>query len=538
MRLIALYDDAVVADVVCGREAIYIGTKDTCSLRLPDPRVGAQPLVVYPDASGAWMIEALDSADGVRLNGSLLDGKAALGNGDEIELLPYLLRAFPDFEEQTAERKHMLTTRESLERFTATQVPAGTISRKADEPVTVSRAALQRAGKIGAETSQCTTPTEFIDVALQAMQTCFAAHRVWIGLRRVNYGPMEYVEGRYLHGGAADLPPIGESLQTRTLDRSVYLLVPRISRQERVSILAGPLLGPEGPLGMVYLDSGEGGRRFENADLDDFIHLTSVLAAHLHVIFHDMARNRAALIEGSVSVAHEIQNRLTPRKLPQWDALQFGAFREPGREKSGDIYDVVRLVNNLAAMFVAHTERIGPLPSLLMAQTHAAFRCACMHQDSPQVFMQGLNWLVYDAADPPLLNCFMGAIDPASGVMRYALAGGIGAYIIGARGEDRRLGGEIPSGPLGVEKSTQFPLYSEELAPGESLVVFTSGVTTARNRNEEVFGRERFVNILCDGFSQLASAMLKEMMSDLRNFTQGGKQPDDITVLLAHRVAD
>ncbi len=65
---------------------------------------------------------------------------------------------------------------------------------------------------------------------------------------------------------------------------------------------------------------------------------------------------------------------------------------------------------------------------------------------------------------------------------------------------------------------------------------YTPGVTTAKNRRDETFGEGRYVNILCDGFRQLASSMLKEMLNDLRNFTEGGSQPDDITVLLAHRV--
>ena len=73
------------------------------------------------------------------------------------------------------------------------------------------------------------------------------------------------------------------------------------------------------------------------------------------------------------------------------------------------------------------------------------------------------------------------------------------------------------------------------LEPGESLVLFTPGVTTARNRQGEAFGEERFVDLLCDGFGQPASAMLKEMLTELRNFTEGGQQPNDITIIVAHR---
>lgn len=535
MRLVVLQSENMVDDVICGREAIYVGSKDTCRVRLSDPHIAGQHLVIYPEPDG-WAIEPLDVGVPARLNGAELLGKTPLHTGDEILLEPYLLRAFPDFEEQAADRTHVMTTKESLERFLATQLPSGTIVKKADEPVTVDRAVMTRAGKLAGALSSCTQPTDWMDVAVTSFLTTFAAQRVWIGVRRVNYGAMEYVEGRYIHGTAAELPAGCEALQTRVLDRSVSLLVPRLSPQAQISILAGPLLGPEGPLGMVWVDTGEGGRRFSLKDMDDFVHLCSVFAAHLHSIFQNMARNRAALMDGSVSVAHEIQARLMPRKLPQWETLQFGAFREPGRQHAGDIYDVVKLVNNLAALFVAHTPMGVHWPSMLLTQAHAAFRSACMHQDSPQIFMRGLNWLLYDADERPTLDCFMCAIDPATGVMRYSLAGDIGACIIDCRGSERLLSDKGGGPAAGSVKHADYPVQSEVLRPGESLVLFTSGITTARNRAEEAFGKERFIDILCDGFGQQASVMLKDMLSDLRTFTEGGAQPDDITVLLAHRV--
>ena len=173
-----------------------------------------------------------------------------------------------------------------------------------------------------------------------------------------------------------------------------------------------------------------------------------------------------------------------------------------------------------------------------MAEAQATFRLAALHKDPPHVFLRSLNWVLYDGEDDHPLNCFVGTIDPQTGQIRYALAGEARAFIIGNRGEERRLGTLEPTPPLGVVRSAAYALLPEQLAPSETLVVFTPGVTTARNRNNEVFGEERFINILCDGFGQLASAMLKEMLTDLRSFTEGGVQPEDITVLLAHFVRD
>jgi len=263
-----------------------------------------------------------------------------------------------------------------------------------------------------------------------------------------------------------------------------------------------------------------------------------VIAAQLDAIFKQIAANRGRQIEGEVAVAHLIQARLTPRKLPQWDKLQFGAFRETGRDRAGDIYDLLKLSDGAANFMVAHTPCKGTMPSLLMSQAQSTFRLAAMHKDPPHIFLRSLNWLLYDGEKDHPLNCFVGAIDPSTGEIRYSIAGEARAFIIGCRGEERRLGTLEPTPPLGLVRTAPYALLPEQLAPSETLVVFSPGVTTARNRNDEVFGEERFINILCDGFGQLASTMLKEMLSDLRNFTEGGVQPEDITVLLAHFVAE
>ncbi|RMF81144.1 MAG: serine/threonine-protein phosphatase, partial [Planctomycetota bacterium] len=371
---------------------------------------------------------------------------------------------------------------------------------------------------------------------LRAMLEIFGCYRAWVGVRRYNYGPLEYVEGRLLTGKTADIPEVGEHLKPRVLDRGQFVLIPRVSDEEPYSVLAGPLLGPEGSLGIVTLDTGESKRRFTLEELDLFTLLLSVQGMHLHAIFEQVARQRAAIIDGQVSVAHAIQAELTPRKLPQWDELQFGAFRAPGRERTSDVYDVVRLSNQMAAFLLARVRAAGSIPGMHMSQTQAAFRTACMHMDAPHVFLRSLNVLI-GAGDPErAIDCFMGVIEPATGRLRYALAGDIGAYIIGSRGDERRLGGEPAAPPIGVDRKAVYETLADDLSSGETLAYFTPGVVSARNRHGEVFGQDRFVDILGDGFGQPASAMLKELLTELQNFTEGGSQPDDITMVLAHYV--
>lgn len=376
-----------------------------------------------------------------------------------------------------------------------------------------------------------------MDVAVKSLFEALPAQRAWLGLRRMNYGAMEYVQGQHVNGATAELHPVGEKLKPRVLDRGQNLLIPVVSLEEPISVLAGPLPGPDGVLGMVYLDTGDSGRRFEPHDLDFFLVLVNALGAQLHAIFQQVARTRAATLDGEVAVVHAVQARLTPRKLPQSEQLQFGAFREPGRQRSTDIYDIVKLPNDMVTFMMAHTSATGPLPAMLMAQAQAAFRTAAMHLDRPAIFLRTLNVLLYDGVNDHPLELITGVINPSTGKMVYAMAGSAGAFIISNRGEERRLAPPRPTPPVGVNKNAAYEDLSEQLGPGETLVLFTPGVVTAKNSAGVVFGEERFINILCDGFGQLASNMLKEMLSDLRSFTEGGQQPFDITVILAHRVA-
>jgi serine phosphatase RsbU (regulator of sigma subunit) len=533
MRLVVLQHEAKVADFVFGTEAVYVGTHTDNRVQLADPRIAERQLVLYPERDG-WAIEQLATECEVHINATALRDKARLSTGDEIRLCDYTIRVYPEHVEQVAAHAGLGTSKAQLERFAASRLPTGTIIKKINDPITVQPDQIVRLGELNVMLGQCTLIPELMDAALQALLQTFAAPRAWIGVRRYTYGSLDYVEGRLLSGQTTDLPDFAEILKPRVLDRIQYLLVPVFSRQERVSALAGPLRAADGAIGMIYIDTGETGRRFNAEDMEFFTLFSNVVAAQLAAILKHVAAGRVALVEGQVAVSHEIQARVTPRKLPQWPELQFGAFRETGLEKTGDVYDVVKLRNGIAAFMVAHTTATGAMPSMLMAQAQAAFRIAGMHQHGPSVFLRSLNWLLYDGEKDHPLDCFVAQIDPASGQMQYGLAGQAGAFIINNRGEARRLGPDEPAPQLGLSQSSVYAVLPEQLEPGETLAVYTPGVVTARNRAGDAFGEERFVEILCDGFGQLASTMLKEMLSDLKAFTEGGVQPEDITVLLAH----
>ncbi len=538
MRLVVYRQGNPFTELVGEDEAVSVGSATANRLVLPDTRIPAHVAQIFLEHHEMWVIEPLDERFELLLNGVALAARTPLRSGDQIGVLDFTIEAQFEPPRRPAEAPRATTSVASMTQFVKFQLPQGSLIRKAEETLTIQPAQIARIGRVNLALASCETVEALMDIALTAVFDFFGAHRAWIGIRRVNYGPMEYVEGRVAGGQSTDLPELGENLKPRALDRMQYVLLPLVSPEERHSVMAGPLIGPDGPLGMIYIDTQGSERRYDVTEVDFFITTLNCIGVQLDAIFKSIAKTRAATLDGEVTVAHAIQARLTPRKLPQWDKLQFGAFREPGRERTGDCYDVVKLAQHTAGVMIGHTEARGPLPGMTMSQAQASFRCSVMHNDPPHIFLRSTNVLLYDGIADHGLDCFMAIVDPESGQMHFAAAGRIGAYIIGARGDERRLVDPAATPALGMAKSVNVATLTEQLEPAETLVLFTPGVVTAKNRKDEVFGEERFVNILCDGFGQLASNMLKEMLSDLKQFTEGGSQPEDITVILAHRVSE
>lgn len=540
MRLIVLGANKQIAELTCDEQAVYIGSDQGCEIHLPRPEIAEQLGVIYAEDDNVWVFEQLAENAVVHLNGAEISEKVRFSAGDQIKIDDYVIRAeadakppAPDDRGDQPAAKRMSVAR--MAQFVQYHLPPGAVIKKTDDGVAISPEQMTGVAEANVLLGQCDTVEELMDSGLDAVINLFGARRAWLGVRRLNYGGMDYVEGRFAGGKTANLPETGEKLMPRVLDRDQYVLLPYGDDSYPVSLMAGPLVGPDGPIGMIFIDVGKTKRRYRTDDLDCFILLLNTLAMQLDAIFKKIAGAREAMLKGEVTVAHAIQTRLTPRKLPQWEQLQFGAFREMGHERTSDIYDVLKLSNNMALFMIAQTSATGPLPSMLMAQAQAAFRVAAMHLDAPHIFLKSLNALLYDGQPDHPLDCFVGVIEPPTGNMRFARAGQMGAYIISARGEERSLAAEQPTPTLGTTRDAAYSLCPEKLKPGETLALFTSGVADARNSKGEVFGEDRFVGLLCDGFGQQASNMLKEMLHDLQHFTESGVQPDDITVILSHR---
>jgi sigma-B regulation protein RsbU (phosphoserine phosphatase) len=177
----------------------------------------------------------------------------------------------------------------------------------------------------------------------------------------------------------------------------------------------------------------------------------------------------------------------------------------------------------------------GVPAALLMASIHAAIRThAPIFQDRCGELLANLNSLLYESTDAGMFaTVFYGIYDDASGMLTYANAGHEPPFALrGDRQECIRLEPETP--PAGVCKTIAALERSIQLELGDSLLIFTDGITEARNSDDEEFGADRLLAAIGGRPSRSAEGTRDEILSALRHHSRGVAQADDVTLIVAH----
>ncbi|GMV98309.1 MAG: SpoIIE family protein phosphatase [Phycisphaerae bacterium] len=535
MRVLVKEGEAVLADLSFEDEEVCIGSETGCGIHLPDMRVSPRNALLTPTESGDWMIEPLDPDNAVLVNNHRLTERTQLRNGDEIALHEYLIKVYLD---ATLERHVIEDTRltpEELARIREFPLPAGSVVKRHFDPVTLTQDQLERVARIGLEISHCRDIHELIEVTLNTLLVQFDARVSWIGIRRQPQGELEVLAGRLPSGQPCGPTPVVELLQYRCVERAQYICIRKVRDNPEIgSAMAVPLTSPGGPLGMIYVDHRVKAKRFQIPDLDLLSAIATQVAAKLYALVQGRLQRNVEISATEVSVVHTIQAQLDPRHAPQFDNLHLAAYSRSGQDKPGDVYDVMKHPDTgITSFLVGHVNASGALLALSMARLHATFRVAMLHNDPPHAFARELNWLMYDESDPSTVDALCLLIDPPSGRIRYCRAGKIGALIINNRGEPRPLQSDHP--PIGQSRHHQYDGRTEQLGPGETLVLYTRGVATCVNAQGERFGERRFLELVCDSFGQPPASIIQDLTYELTAFFADGRHADDITIVLLRR---
>lgn len=240
-------------------------------------------------------------------------------------------------------------------------------------------------------------------------------------------------------------------------------------------------------------------------------------------------------LQREVAVASKAQARLLPQALPS-GALTLSGVCRPARGVGGDYYDVLPLDGDRLGLVVGDVSGKGLYAGLLMAGLQGRLQTlAPRYGDRLDQLMVELNRRVFASTDgDKYATLFYAVHDDRTGRLRYVNAGHNPPLLVGADGAVRRLG---PTATVvGLMPEPEFEMAMVELAAGDTLVVYSDGVTEALNSVEEEFGLDRLERLVVDGRHLSVTDLQGAVLEGLDAFVDAEPQRDDVTLLVA-RVA-
>jgi sigma-B regulation protein RsbU (phosphoserine phosphatase) len=239
-------------------------------------------------------------------------------------------------------------------------------------------------------------------------------------------------------------------------------------------------------------------------------------------------------IEGELSAAHDIQMNLLPKTFPPFpDREEFDLFAilEPAKEVGGDLYDFALVDRDHLYVTVGDVSDKGVPAAMLMTVTKTLLRHAAQTGADPTEILSRVNRELCDE-NPNMMfvTVFLGILHIPTGDLHYSNAGHNLPLVIRDQGRVDWL--ELPPGiVLGVQPEAKFQTRTIRLQQGESLIMYTDGVTEAMNREQKIYSNERLHSTIGDIGDRRPQPLTESLMRSVHNYAGGATQSDDITVM-------
>jgi phosphoserine phosphatase RsbU/P len=229
--------------------------------------------------------------------------------------------------------------------------------------------------------------------------------------------------------------------------------------------------------------------------------------------------------------AREIQENLLPKSIPQIPGFQIAGTWEPAKAVGGDYYDVIQLTDSKAALCIADVSGKGISAALLMANVQAAVRAFATESVSPAEVCGRLNSvLCTNTATEKFVTLFYSVLDAKHGILQFTNAGHLRPIVISHDGSVARL--ENDGALLGIFPDWRYEVSTVRLATGDTLVLFTDGITEAEAANGEEFGEERLIDWLVRSRHLRSDILQLRLLDEVKKFSNRALA-DDATVIVA-----
>ncbi len=271
---------------------------------------------------------------------------------------------------------------------------------------------------------------------------------------------------------------------------------------------------------------------------DDFREMFKRIEAHLRIadLRRDLAEQNRLLAAAhkkltfELDLARKVQLALMPRPPKPRGVLRLAVRYTPANQLGGDVYDIYRLDNSRLGVLVADVSGHGVNSAMLSGMVKALAAPLSIAVLEPGELLAGLD-VATEQYFPEGYFCtgFYLIADEETGLLRYAGVGHPPGIVVGPNGPRT-----LPSNPgmLGIGMVDGTAGASDRLEPGESLVIYTDGLTDAMDPSDVLFGEERLKTVLQSHHGSDPTQILDQVDAALKQHTSPGTPADDINIIV------
>ncbi|GHM99984.1 hypothetical protein WSM22_14740 [Cytophagales bacterium WSM2-2] len=236
-----------------------------------------------------------------------------------------------------------------------------------------------------------------------------------------------------------------------------------------------------------------------------------------------------------LKIAKTVQQSLLPAKLEQDPDFEIAAFSASADEVGGDYYDTSRIDSHLIALIIADVSGKGTTAAFHMSQMKGIFHSLAQSHLDPKEFMQRANQaLVYCLERGSFISASYFIVDTKEKKIRYSRAGHCPVLYF-HKGDEKAIYLKDKGAALGMIRSKDYCNFVEtneiKYTPGDTMVLYTDGITEAKSAKGEEFGNDR----LADALNEMPDASAKEIENNIikKVYEFSGKNSlnDDYTLM-------
>jgi len=239
------------------------------------------------------------------------------------------------------------------------------------------------------------------------------------------------------------------------------------------------------------------------------------------------SQQRLAAVDSELATARKIQLAALPRKNPELPGLEVASIYTPASDVAGDFYDFLELDRGALGIFIADVSGHGVPAALVASMLKIALGTQTESASSPARILANLNTLFCGRLERQFITAAYVYVDPIAGEITIASAGHPPPILRHANTCDELI---APGVVLGRFRDAHYEEVSRPFVPGDTLVLYTDGVTETANKTADIWGDERLRTAIG---SESPNALLAKIIAEVETWRGVTGPPDDDVTMIA-----